>query len=386
MRRLEERGVPRENMLFLNFFDDRLHGLGPAELSLITEAYFTLHPEKKGSEITHFFFDEIQEVAGWEPFVDRLLRTEKCEVTLTGSSSAMLSRDLASAMRGRVLSFELFPFSFGEFLDWKGIAAGHDMSTRTRLLVRKAFDDYWAAGGFPELMGLSKGMRVRLHQEYLNAILFRDIVERHDFAHPRALSALAHWMLDNAGSLYSVNKLTDWLRGVGHKISKTDVSECMAWFDDAFFLFTVRLFDASFTRSNANPKKAYCVDHALVSSTSSGILANNGHLLENLVFLALRRTFQDIFYYRTRSGKEVDFVVVEQDGSKRLIQVCETIMDERTQTRELAGLEEAMSELDVDCGTLVTREEEGERDLHGRIVGIVPAWKFLLEMEGRMRA
>ena len=173
-------GVPKENILYLNLFDDRLHPLRHEGLGRVTEAYYSLYPEKKGTETVYCFFDEIQAVEGWEAFVDRILRTERCEVYLTGSSARMLSKEIATQMRGRALSWELFPFSFREFLDFKGIDASGPLSTRRRLQVRKAFEEYWETGGFPEVLGLDRRLRVKIHQEYVQSILFRDLVERHD--------------------------------------------------------------------------------------------------------------------------------------------------------------------------------------------------------------
>ena len=255
IQRLLDSGVRRENILHLNFFDDRLHRLRHDGLGSITEAYYFLYPEKKSTERVHCFFDEIQTVPGWEPFVDRLMRTEKCEVYLTGSSSQMLSREIATQMRGRALSWELFPFSFREFLDRKGIENAGPMSTRTRLLIRKAFDEYWTTGGFPEVFGLDRRLRIKIHQDYFQAILFRDLVERHNVSHPKAVSDLAHRLVDNAASFHSVNRLTGYLKSLGHKAPKSAVSNYLEWFEDAYFLFTVRIFDASLARSNTNPKK-----------------------------------------------------------------------------------------------------------------------------------
>ncbi|MDO8737539.1 ATP-binding protein, partial [Candidatus Deferrimicrobium sp.] len=211
MERLLNRGVPRENILYLNFFDDRLHNLRQDNLGLITEAYYSLYPEKKNTETVYCFFDEMQEVPGWESFVDRLMRTERCEVYLTGSSARMLSKEIATQMRGRALSWELFPFSFREFLAYKGTECTGPMSTKKRLLVQKAFEEYWETGGFPEVAGLDRRLRIRIHQEYFHAILFRDLVERHDVSHPKAMTDLAHRLVDNTASLYSVNNLTGYL-------------------------------------------------------------------------------------------------------------------------------------------------------------------------------
>ena len=387
IRKLLDAGTSRDNILYLNFFDDRLHFLQRNGLSAVMETYYSLYPEKKNTQTVHCFFDEIQVVPGWEAFVDRIMRTEKCEVYITGSSAQMLSREIATQMRGRALSWELFPFSFREFLDFKGVASAGPWSVRRRLLIQNGFDQYWERGGFPEVAGLDRRLRIRTHQEYWGAMLFRDLIERHDISHPRAVSDLAHWLVENIASLYSVNRLTGYLKSLGYRVPKSAVSSYLNWFEDAFFLFTVRIFDASLARANANPKKIYCVDHALVASVSSGILVNAGHLLENLVFTALRRATPDIFYYKSKAGREVDFVARMGDGSRLLIQVCESLADPRTKQREVAALRDAMGELDLATGVLVTRGGPASLGAGERIVvdtgtiEVVAAWRFLLDVD-----
>lgn len=380
MKKLQDSGVARQNILYLNFFDDRLHRLQHDNLGVILEAYFSLYPEKKNAEKVYCFFDEIQVVPGWEPFVDRLMRMEKCEVYITGSSAQMLSREIATQMRGRALSWEMFPFSFREFLDYKGIESDGPLSTKKRLTVQKAFEEYWETGGFPEVAGLDRMLRIKTHQEYFNAMLFRDLVERHDISHPKAVTDLAHWLVDNTGSLYSINNLTGYLKSLGHKAPKSAVSDYLEWFEDAYVLFTVRIFDASLARANTNPKKIYCVDHALVTSISSGILVNSGHLLENLVFTALRRVTPDIFYYKTKAGREVDFIAGRQGSSRMLVQVCESMADQQTRKRETTALAEAMTELKLSQGIIVTRNEEEQIRVDSGKIDMVPAWRFLLNM------
>ncbi len=380
MQRLLNGGVSRHNILYLNFFDDRLHNLRQENLGLILEAYYSLYPEKKNVETVHCFFDEIQTASGWEPFVDRLMRTEKCEVYLTGSSARMLSKEIATQMRGRALSWEMFPFSFREFLDSRGVESDDALSTKKRLLVQKAFDEFWETGGFPEVINIGRNLRIKTHQEYFHTILFRDLVDRHDIPHPKALTDLAHWLMENIASLYTVNSLTGYLKSLGHKAPKSAVSDYIEWFEDAYFLFTVRLFDASISRSNVNPKKIYCVDHALVTSVASGILVNSGHLLENLVFTALRRIHQEIYYYRTKAGREVDFIVPSRNRSRMLVQVCESLADPQARKREIAALSEAMAELDVKTGTIVTRNEDERIDAGSGAIEVVPAWRFLLDL------
>ena len=380
MKKLQDSAVSRQNILYLNFFDDRLHSLRHDNLGVILEAYFSLYPEKKNAEKVYCFFDEIQVIPGWELFVERLMRLENCEVYITGSSAQMLSREIATQMRGRALSWEMFPFSFREFLDFKGIESAGPLSTKNRLTVQKAFEEYWETGGFPEVAGLDRMLRIKTHQEYFNAMLFRDLVERHDISHPKAVTDLAHWLVDNTGSLYSINNLTGYLKSLGHKAPKSAVSDYLEWFEDAYVLFTVRIFDASSARANTNPKKIYCVDHALVTSISSGILVNSGHLLENLVFTALRRVTPDIFYYKTRAGREVDFIAGRPGPSRMLVQVCESMADKQTRKRETTAIAEAMAEQKMSRGIIVTRNEEEQIQVDCGRIDVVSAWRFLLTM------
>lgn len=378
MEKLINSGVKRENILHINFFDNRIHRLDQEGLSNVTEAYFSIYPEKKNTETVYCFFDELQEVDGWESFVDRIMRTENCEVFITGSSAKMLSKEIATQMRGRSLSWELFPFSFREYLSFSGISPKKDLTSKERLIIQKAFDEYWECGGFPETAGVEKHIRIKIHQEYFNAILFRDLIERHNIIHPKAVTDLARWLIDNNASLYSINNLTGYLKSLGHGVPKSSVSEYLDHFEDAFFLFTVKLFDPSLSRQNANPKKIYCVDHSFAASVSSGILGNTGHLLENLVFTELRRTTPNIYYYRTSSGKDVDFIA-KIDRNTIIVQVCQSLSDPQTKKRETVALIEAMTELKIDRSFIITRDEEENIQTESGLIKVIPAWKWLLE-------
>ncbi len=193
--------------------------------------------------------------------------------------------------------------------------------------------------------------------------------------------AADHWLVDNSGSLYSINNLTGYLKSLGHKAPKSAVSDYLEWFQDAYIMFTLRIYDASLARANTNPKKIYCIDHALVRSISSGILVNSGHLLENLVFIALRRITPAIFYYKTRTGREVDFIIQGKDRSPRSCRWCESLSDPRTRKRETTALAEAMAELRLDHATIVTRNDEERLSVESGIINVVPAWRFLLDID-----
>ena len=379
MEKLTSEGVALENILYVNFFDDRLHALRQEGAGVILEAYFSLYPEKKNTEKVYCFFDELQVISGWEAFIDRVLRTEKAEVYITGSSAEMLSREVATQMRGRALSWELFPFSLSEYLLWKRVDGAGPFSTRQRLILQKEFEGFRETGGFPEVLGVPPHVRRKIHQEYFAAVVFRDLVERHDISHPVALFDLAHWLADNTGNLYSINRLTSWLKSLGHKVPKSTVGDFVSWFEDAYFFFSVRLFDASLRKSMANPKKIYCVDHGILQSVSSGILRNRGHLLENMVFTTLRSETGAIYYYRTANGKEVDFIALSPDGGKQLVQVTESLSDGMTRDRELTALAEAMKESGAAAATVVTAGEEETVETEAGVINITPAWRFMLE-------
>lgn len=374
---LIDAGVSRENILYLDFFDERLHQLNTTGLSTILEAYFSLYPYKKNTEKIYCFFDEIQMIEGWEPFVTRLMRLENCEVYITGSSAQLLSKEIATQMRGRALSWEVFPFSFREFLDYKIIDYKTPYASKTRFILQHAFNLYWETGGFPEVIDLDKHLRIKILQEYYNTVLFRDLIERHNIAHPKAILDLARWLVDNNGALFSINSLTGYLKVLGHRVPKNVVSDYIAWFEDAYFFFSVKIFDSSLNRVNTNPKKTYCIDHAMVRATSSGIMINSGRFLENIVFIALRHITSHIFYYKTKENFEVDFIVQLSDRTRLLIQVCESLADLKTKAREVNALNQAMFELKIPKGIIVTREEEAIIETQAGSIEVIAAWRFL---------
>lgn len=375
---LENQGVKRENILYLNFFDDRLTEVKQGNLSLIIEAYYSLYPEKKEIEEVYCFFDEIQEAKNWEPFVDRILRTEKCSVFISGSSAKMLSKEVATQMRGRSLVWELFPFSFKEFLDYKEVDY-RKLTSKNRLIVKKSFNEYFRKGGFPEVRNVSDKIRIMIHQEYYKSILHRDIIERFNAIHPQAVVQAGYRLICSAASLYSINRITNYLKSLEYKVSKDFVSSCIGWFQDAYFLFSVKIFSPSLSKQNANTKKIYCIDHSMITSVAPGLLADRGHLLENIIFVHLRHSTEKIYYYRTKKGHEVDFIWLDNKGKRNLVQVSLSLKDPLTKKREISSLMEAMNELGFSKSTLITLEEEDIIKKEDKIIEVVPVWKYLLK-------
>ena len=367
-----------ENILYLNFFDDRLWALKNGDIGAVIEAYYALYPKKKGAEKIYCFFDEIQEVQNWESFIDRLIRTENCEVYLSGSSSKMLSKEISTQMRGRSLAWELFPFSFKEFLD-AGQIEYQKITTRNRLIIQNAYGDFFKNGGFPEALSATDQIRIMLLQEYYKAILHRDIIERFDTLHPKAVIDAGYRLMSSVSSLYSTNKITDYLKSLGHKVSKSFVGQCFDWFEDAYFLFSIKRYSASINKQNTNPRKVYCIDHGMVQAVTPMITENRGRLLENIVFIHLRRQGCEVYYYRTNNGREVDFIWLDRERKKHFAQVCWTMKDHKTRQREISSLLIAMEEQQAESAIIVTHDENEILQEGNRKIEILPAWKFLLD-------
>nr|NQU90214.1 ATP-binding protein [Bacteroidota bacterium] len=369
-------GYNKENVLCINFFDDRLSELRNGNLQLIFDAYFALYPQHKGNKI-FCFFDELQECNNWEPFVDRILRTENADVYITGSSAKLLSREIATQMRGRSISVELFPFSFAEYLDFHSIDY-IKMTSETRYNLEHWFDKYFETGGYPEVVTLDKKTRIKIHQEYYKTILHRDIIERFDSLHPKATIQIAYRLMASVSSLYSINRITEYMKSLGYKLSKDFVSDCIDWMEDAYFLFSVKKFDRSLSKQNLNAKKIYCIDHSLVKSVIPGIADNKGYLLENMVFCRLRRLTEDIFYYKTKQGNEVDFYWLDVNNAPGLIQVSWDLFDENTRKREIRALCQAMGETKLESATIVTKNQSETVKVENKEIKVIPAWRFLI--------
>jgi predicted AAA+ superfamily ATPase len=351
-------------------------------LSRVPEAFYRRSPASR-EDLCWFFFDEIQNVPGWETFVRRLLDSEKVALILTGSSARLLSREIASSLRGRSLSTEILPFSFAESLRHAGIElpAAWPPGAKARSLLEHRFDRYLEAGGFPEVQAISLDLRIRVLQEYVDVVIFRDVVERHGVDNLPALRYLERSLLGSPAGKFSVSKLFNDLKSQGMRVGKDTLYEYLAHLEDSFLLFTVTVASASTRVRQVNPRKCYPVDPALAAAVSFRASADFGHLLETAVFLELRRRGRSLSYVATRSGFEVDFLAEDLRGGRELVQVCASLDDPATRQRELRALEEGMKETSCERASLVTLREEGSVELGGGTLRIVPAWRWFLEPE-----
>jgi predicted AAA+ superfamily ATPase len=337
-------GMGRERVPFVNFEDEQLAGLGADELHLLIEEYYRRYPALRQRETVVFCLDEIQVVAGWERFVRRVLDSEKVEVLVSGSSAALVSREVATAMRGRSWEVVIHPFSFEEALRHQGrpIPERPDfLSAPERSAIEHAFLDYLRKGGFPEVQGLEDAVRRKLLSDYVDVAMLRDVMERHGVSQVVGLRWMVRHLLGNAAGKFSVEKFYSALRSQGLSISKDTVHELLGYLEDCFLVRTVWIEADSERKRMVNPRKAYPVDPGLIPLFDRTGRANTGHALETAVLIELERRGMAVTYVRTAEDHEVDFLARSATGEMELIQVSSDPTDDLTAERELRALEEA---------------------------------------------
>lgn len=374
-------GMDRQRMPYINFEDERLAGLTVEHLHPLVEEYYRRFPALRGSETVIWCFDEIQTIPGWERFVRRLLDSEKVELFLTGSSAALLSREIATALRGRAWEVIMHPFSFGEALRHAGktLPAQPDfLDGPARSALERSFLDYLVEGGFPEAQGTDTATRYQLLRDYVDVAILRDVVERHAVSNVAGLRWLVRHLLGNAAGLFSVEKFYGALKSQGLAISKDTVHQLMGYLQDCFLVRTVWMEAASERQRMVNPRKAYPVDPGLIPVFDRTGRSNLGHALETAVLLELERRRAEISYVKTSQGFEVDFLARYPSGEEELIQVCADMAAPDTAERELRSLMEAGRQFPQANRLLLTLTQDGlPRETPADILA-QPAYVWLL--------
>jgi len=377
MQDLLEKGLEKERLLYLNFEDERLLPFSAQDFQFILETYYRKFPEFK-SKRCYLFLDEVQRIEGWDKFVRRVLDSEQLSVCVTGSSSKLLSTEIATSLRGRSLTTEIFPFSFKEFLSYKkvNLKSVRRFGSKTRAMLQNLIGQYLKKGGFPEVQTLDDELRREVLRNYLDVVILRDVVERHSISNTVALRALMRHIMSAPATRFSVNKFYNSLKSQGVACTKNNLYAYMDHLTDTFLFYQVPIHSRSERVRRVNPKKVYVIDPGVLEAMSLRMTDDRGALLENLVFMHLRRRGLAPEYYVTKNGAEVDFVLAgEHRSERRLIQVCWDIHDSVTQKREVRALLSAMQELGLRRGTIVTWLDE---DVSDQRLNIVPAWKWLL--------
>jgi predicted AAA+ superfamily ATPase len=375
IKKLLNAGTPRENILYLNFEDDRLFDFSLADCQTILDVFYRDRPEKK-NEACYFFFDEIQNIPNWERFIRRLIDTERIAVYVTGSSAKLLSAEIATGLRGRSLDQEVFPFSFEEYLSAHSVSVNRSrVGERTRLKLNQQAGRYCRQGGLPEIQQRSPSQAKEIAQSYVDAVVLRDVIERHGVSNIEALRALLYHVLRHPTTKLSVNKLYMDFKSRGLRVGKDDLYAFIRHLTDAYLFFPLPLWTRSEKKRQVNPKKMYVTDNGILDAYSTQISEDNGTFLENLVYITLRRTGRELGYYETKQGHEIDFVHKDANIIV-LIQVAWSLKHPATREREIRALKEAAKEFKQNQCIIVTLDEEWTTQ--AKAIQVIPLWKFLL--------
>lgn len=344
-------GIDKTSILYLNLQDDRLPELKKGVLANLIDTFYELYPQNHRRH-TWLFLDEVQNAVDWPQVLRRLLDTKNTSLFVTGSSAKLLSKEIATTLRGRAISTEVWPFDIQEYAEAcsqefpQGLLSPRQKDEYPALLSR-----YLMTGGFPEIVGYTDLHRTRVHEDYVSVAMLRDILERHDIKNEKILRYLIKFLISNVSRPISLNKLFNDLKSQGRSLGKNTLYQYYEHISDCYLSFLIPIFTDSARKQESNPRKAYCIDTGLARSHL--LEENVGKLFENLIFLDLRRRGHTIYYYLTQSGKEVDFIARSNQGNTHAIQVCFDMSDPRTREKETSALEEAETELKIP-GAIVT--------------------------------
>lgn len=337
----------KEEKLFFNFEDPRIYGFDVDD--------FTKLDEIIGDKLNYYFFDEIQNVEKWELFVRHLHDREK-NIVITGSNASLLSKELGTRLTGRNIQIELFPFSYSEFRMFKQLENN-----------LKTFNLYLDEGGFPEYL---KSKQKEHLQQLFKDIVYRDIIVRYGIRQVKTLIDIALFLIANVGKEYSLNGIKNTFR-VG---SANSVADYIQWLEDSYVLFSLPRFSWSLKSVSVNPKKIYCIDSGFAQANSLSFTEDKGRLLENIVYLALRRKHKDLYYFKDNG--ECDFIVKQGQDINQIIQVCTEIHSDN-KNREINGLIAALKFFNKTEGLILTLNQDDVLKENDMKITLLPVWKWL---------
>lgn len=379
MKRLLANRIKKESILYLNFEDPRLSGITFREIRELIKLHWQLYPASLNEKL-HIFIDEPEVVDNWEQAV-RALHDEGFDIYLSGSSSKLLSREIATSLRGRTLAYTILPFSFREFLKMHKLSFEVErLSTREKAALLNLLEEYLQFGGFPEI-ALEKNPenKIRILNEYFNLVVYRDIIERYMIKN----TALVKWLIKTLSTSFSkefsIHKVYLTLKSQGVHVSKNTLYNYSSMLEDSLFVFFVPKFRRSIRKRELAVSKAYLSDLGFAKLVE--VSEEKGRKMENVVFLELERRKEpltSIFYWKNPQQEEVDFVIQKNSKIVQLIQVCKDIRDRDVRKRELRALLKASKELECNNLLVITEDYEAEEKIKGRKIIFTPFWKWLL--------
>lgn len=359
---------------YVNFDDERLIGLKASDLNTVLEACY-----QQLGEFTYIFLDEIQNVEGWELFVNRLNR-QGFNVLITGSNAKLLSKELATHLTGRYLSMELFPFSFKEFLTYEQfpITIKEIYSTREKSLLIKKLQEYMLYGGFPEALkkkDLTKNYLTTLY----STILTKDVISRYKIQYVTTLREISNYLLANFSKYITYNSIKKNFNLKSSHTSKKYVS----YLQEPYLFFLLDKFSFKYKEVIASAKKVYSIDTGMINAISFETSDNFGRLLENVVAIELLRKkttnlMMELYYWKDYQQREVDFILKQGPEIQQLIQVTAASEPLTTDKREYTALLKASEELRCKNLLMITWDYEATETREGKEIQFIPLWKWLL--------
>ncbi|MBI4474682.1 MAG: ATP-binding protein [Acidobacteria bacterium] len=371
MRRLLAEGVDRRRILYFNFEDDRLLPIRTDELDLILRGHEELYPDVTNGK-KYLFFDEVQNVPSWETYIRRLHDTENAHIFVTGSSSHLMSRELATGLRGRSVSYEVFPLSFGEFLAFRGVAY-EPYSRASESRVAASMEDYLRTGGLPEVVLADESLRQRILKEYVDMVFYKDLVDRYGVANPHLLRLLLRHCLSHPSSLFNVHKLYQDFRSQGIGLSKDTLYTYVGYLEESYIVFLLPVAERSLRKQAVNPKKLHAIDWALAYPFVTEPSIDAGKKLETAVFLHWRRQRDDLGYLI--GDHEID-LVVNRGRPEQLVNVAFSVSRAETWKREIDALKWGAEKFPRAHVLLVAHERMSRTPPPG--ITIAEAWRYLL--------
>ncbi len=367
LHKLREKATEKD--YYFNFEDERLATFTADDFQLLYEVLIETFGEQKT-----FYFDEIQNIPGWEMFVRRLYNAGN-KIFITGSNANLFSEELGTRLTGRYISLQMYPFSYYEHMQHEApkVANKSILSTIDVGKMKKHFHHYCKLGGIPAYIKYQK--KEYLHSLY-DSIIYRDIIARYKLTNTAAIKKLVFFLASNCSKETTFNSLRKLL-GLG---SVTTVSDYCGYLENSYLCFFVNRYSTSIKAQQNSPKKVYFIDHALAKTVGFRFSEDQGRMLENIVFIELKRRGYVIFYHK--EIKECDFIIQQNSTIRGAIQVCQTLKDPSTEKREINGLIEALEKHSLNKGLILTESEEGEftvqKNERSFLVSVQPLWKWLM--------
>ena len=364
-------GRPRESQMLLGLEDERLVGMTALDLGWVIEEHARQFPAIRANGQLSLYFDEIQIVDGWESLVHRLVEAKDVEIIISGSSAKLLSQEVASAVRGRLLEVPVYPFSFREALRHakvEPVAPWHALDPAERAALDARLRHYLSAGGFPEAQGVDIRDRARLLTGYVDTMVLRDVIERHRVSNPVALRALQRHLLATPGGSFTVNKFYNVMKSQGLPVGKDTLHAYLDHLQDAFLVRVLDMQSTSEKQRMVNARKVYPIDTGLIPLYEQPGRAHRGRALETAVLLELARREYAVTWLRVDDDREVDFFATRPGSTPLLVQVCWDTTDDATWQREVRALESA-SALHPDAEALLITQDQSPptRNLPGSL-------------------